>query len=336
MLNKMVADRYTNHQYQDLARRGVYDIRSECSIYFEVDGPYLAMLLPASREEGKSIKKRYAVFNPDGRLAELKGFELKRRGELMLIKDFQSLVFRRFLDGSSLADAYASAAVVANTALDLLESKGEGYDMEEVLEKITESSNMTRRLAEYPENQKSLAITTARRIAEFLGPQMVKDKGLACHFIISCMPHGRPVTERAIPTMIFRAEPAIRTHFLRKWTGNPSQTSTIDLKGLLDWDYYTARFSACVQKIISIPAALQSVPNPVPRVLHPDWLQKRIRQQNSRFRQLSLVGMFNKQHTRNEEDGATHAQLQDIEDLSGHRKDSTNGTFRKAKANEES
>jgi len=245
-------------------------------------------------------------------------------------------VFRRFLDGSSLADAYASAAVVANTALDLLESKGEGYDMEEVLEKITESSNMTRRLAEYPENQKSLAITTARRIAEFLGPQMVKDKGLACHFIISCMPHGRPVTERAIPTMIFRAEPAIRTHFLRKWTGNPSQTSTIDLKGLLDWDYYTARFSACVQKIISIPAALQSVPNPVPRVLHPDWLQKRIRQQNSRFRQLSLVGMFNKQHTRNEEDGATHAQLQDIEDLSGHRKDSTNGTFRKAKANEES
>ena len=66
--------------------------RSECSIFFEVDGPYLAMVLPASREEGKSIKKRYAVFNHDKSLAELKGFELKRRGELKLIKVFQSQV----------------------------------------------------------------------------------------------------------------------------------------------------------------------------------------------------------------------------------------------------
>ena len=49
-----------------------------------------AMILPASKEEGKLIKKRYAVFNEDGTLAELKGFELKRRGELKLIKVFQA------------------------------------------------------------------------------------------------------------------------------------------------------------------------------------------------------------------------------------------------------
>ena len=30
------------------------------------------MILPASKEEGKLIKKRYAVFNHDGSLAELK------------------------------------------------------------------------------------------------------------------------------------------------------------------------------------------------------------------------------------------------------------------------
>jgi DNA polymerase epsilon subunit 1 len=304
VLNKMVHDRYSNHQYQNLVSPGVYKMHSECSIYFEVDGPYLAMLLPASREEGKSIKKRYAVFNPDGSMAELKGFELKRRGELMLVKDFQAQVFRRFLDGTTLAEAYASAAYVANTALDLLESKGEGYDTEEILEKITESSNMTRRLSEYPETQKSLAITTARRIAEFLGPQMVKDKGLACHFIISRMPAGRPVTERAIPVTIFRADPAIRTHFLRKWTGDTTLPSELNLKALLDWDYYTARFSACVQKIVSIPAALQSLPNPVPRVAHPDWLQKRIRHLNSRFRQVSLVGMLSKAKMRNKEEEA--------------------------------
>jgi DNA polymerase epsilon subunit 1 len=47
------------------------------------------MILPASKEEGRLIKKRYAVFNFDGSLAELKGFEIKRRGELKLIKVFQ-------------------------------------------------------------------------------------------------------------------------------------------------------------------------------------------------------------------------------------------------------
>ena len=46
----------------------------------------------ASTEEGKLLKKRYAVFNDDGSLAELKGFELKRRGELEIIKAFQGQV----------------------------------------------------------------------------------------------------------------------------------------------------------------------------------------------------------------------------------------------------
>lgn len=292
MLNKDVHDIYTNHQYQEFQSTGAYSIRSECSIYFEVDGPYLAMILPASREEGKTIKKRYAVFHPDGRLAELKGFELKRRGELMLIKDFQSLVFKSFLDGSSLKEAFDAAAVVANSALDLLFNQGDGYDPEEVVEKLTESSNMSRRLAEYPETQKSLALTTARRIAEFLGPQMVKDKGLACHFVISRLPHGKPVTERTIPLTIFKADPAVRVHFLRKWTGDNSITVESDLKSLLDWNYYIARFNGCVQKIITIPAALQGLPNPVPRVPHPEWLDKKIRQQQSRFKQKSLDGML--------------------------------------------
>ena len=30
-------------------------------------------------------------------------------------------------------------------------------------------------------------------------------------------------------------------------------------------------------KIITIPAAMQHVPNPVPRVKHPDWLSKKAR-----------------------------------------------------------
>ena len=84
------------------------------SIEFEVDGPYKAMVLPASKEEGKLIKKRYAVFNFDGTLAELKGFEIKRRGELQIIKIFQSEVFEKFLDGSTLLEAYHAVGSVAD------------------------------------------------------------------------------------------------------------------------------------------------------------------------------------------------------------------------------
>lgn len=128
-----VKEHFTNHQYHDLVNeeRLEYTIRSENSIFFEVDGPYKAMVLPASKEEGKKLKKRYAVFNFDGSLAELKGygfllaipvflltatlayrFEVKRRGELQLIKNFQSSVFEAFLKGDSLETCYAAVAQV--------------------------------------------------------------------------------------------------------------------------------------------------------------------------------------------------------------------------------
>lgn len=72
--NVGLQDFFTNDQYQELedARTLKYSVRKENSIFFEVDGPYLAMILPASKEEGKKLKKRYAVFNFDGSLAELK------------------------------------------------------------------------------------------------------------------------------------------------------------------------------------------------------------------------------------------------------------------------
>lgn len=46
---------------------------------------------------------------------------------------------------------------------------------------------------------------------------------------------------------------------------------------LLDWDYYIERLGNCIQKIITIPAALQGLPNPVPRIPHPDWLDNKIK-----------------------------------------------------------
>ena len=117
VLNIMVQDNNTNDQYHELVdpENLVYEQRKENSIFFEVDGPYLSMILPASKEEGKKLKKRYAVFNFDGSLAELKGFEVKRRGELQIIKIFQSTVFEAFLKGHNLASCYEVYYFVSNS-----------------------------------------------------------------------------------------------------------------------------------------------------------------------------------------------------------------------------
>lgn len=46
---------------------------------------------------------------------------------------------------------------------------------------------MSKSLAEYGV-QKSCAVTTAKRLADFLGDAMVKDKGLRCQYVVACEP----------------------------------------------------------------------------------------------------------------------------------------------------
>lgn len=297
VLNAMVKDTFTNDQYHQLDKPGKegqlpeYSIQQENSIFFEVDGPYLAMVLPAAKEEGKKLKKRYAVFNFDGSVAELKGFEIKRRGELQLIKIFQSQVFEAFLQGDTLEKCYTCVAKVANYWLDVLFSKGANMPDSELFELISENRSMSRKLEDYGA-QKSTSISTAKRLAEFLGDQMVKDAGLACKYIISRKPEGAPVTERAIPLAIFQSEPAVRRHHLRRWLKDSSIDGDVDIRDILDWNYYIERIGGSIQKIITIPAALQGVSNPVPRVQHPDWLHKKMLEKNDVFKQRRINEMF--------------------------------------------
>lgn len=294
MLNHLVHDKFTNHQYQDLVdpQTFKYETHSDNTIFFEVDGPYRAMILPTSKEEDKNLKKRYAVFNHDGSLAELKGFEVKRRGELKLIKIFQTQIFRFFLEGETLTDTYASVAKVANRWLDVLYQHGSTLADEELIDLICENKSMSKTLEEYG-SQKSTSITTAKRLAEFLGLQMIKDKGLNCKYIIAAKPKNAPVTERAIPVAIFSADDQIKRYFLRKWLRE--DPSDMNPRALIDWDYYLERLSSVIQKVITIPAALQKVRNPVPRVGHPDWLQRRINVKDDRFKQKKMTDLFNKQ-----------------------------------------
>ena len=292
MLNHLVHAKFTNNQYQVLKNKeeNEYETIEENSIFFEVDGPYHAMILPSSKEEDKLLKKRYAVFNKDGSIAELKGFEVKRRGELRLIKNFQSQLFRVFLEGSNLEECYSAVAKVANQWLDVLYSKAVDLEENELFDLISENRNMSKSLEEYGA-QKSTPITTAKRLGEFLGDQMVKDKGLNCKFIIAAQPAGSPVTERAIPVAIFSAEPAVMKFYLRKWLKDNS-LQDFDIRTILDWHYYLERFGGVIQKLITIPAAMQKVTNPIPRVRHPDWLFKRVMALDDKFKQHRITDAF--------------------------------------------
>ncbi|RMY26027.1 hypothetical protein D0867_00337 [Hortaea werneckii] len=293
MLNHLVHARFTNHQYETLSDPATYryEKHSDNTIFFEVDGPYKAMILPTSKEEDKNLKKRYAVFNHDGSLAELKGFEVKRRGELKLIKIFQQQIFKFFLDGTTLEETYGAVAKVADKWLDVLHGKGQTLADEELIDLICENKSMTKTLEEYGA-QKSTAITTAKRLAEFLGEQMVKDKGLNCKYVIACRPRNSPVTDRAIPVAIFSAEENVKAYYLRKWMKD--DPGDMDPRTIIDWDYYLERLNSVVQKLVTIPAALQKVRNPVPRVPHPDWLERRIKMKDDVFKQQKMTDLFQK------------------------------------------
>ena len=293
MLNHLVHAKFTNHQYQNLVdpRTFKYETHSDNSIFFEVDGPYRAMILPTSKDEDRNLKKRYAVFNHDGTLAELKGFEVKRRGELKLIKIFQTQIFKFFLEGTTLEETYAAVAKISNKWLDVLHQHGTTLADEELIELICENRSMSKTLEEYGA-QKSTSITTAKRLAEFLGEQMTKDKGLNCKYIIASKPKNAPVADRAIPVAIFSAEDNVKRYFLRKWMRD--DPGDMDPRTILDWDYYLERLGSVIQKLITIPAALQKVRNPVPRVAHPDWLQRRVNTKDDRLKQKKMTDLFDK------------------------------------------
>ena len=60
---------------------------------------------------------------PLHRAHHTQGFELKRRGELKLIKVFQGEVFDQFLKGDTLEQCYDAVAAVANRWLDMLDTR---------------------------------------------------------------------------------------------------------------------------------------------------------------------------------------------------------------------
>ena len=124
---------------------------------------------------------------------------------------------------------------------------------------------------------------------------MINDKGLKAQYIITSKPAGAPhVAARGSRDHLPGGARGGRA-FLREWTKEApggELDEVPDMRDLVDWGYYTTRLASAIQKIISIPAALQHVPNPVPRVAHPDWLGKMVRDKDDKFKQRKLKDLF--------------------------------------------
>lgn len=104
----------------------------------------------------------------------------------------------------------------------------------------------------------------------------------------------------------------MKRYFLRKWLKD-SSLNCDDFRDVVDWAYYKERLGKSIQKIITIPAGMQAVKNPCPRVVHPvvqkqlffvlspsllnllapkEWLQRGINEKSASKKQMSIKNSF--------------------------------------------
>jgi DNA polymerase elongation subunit (family B) len=67
------------------------------------------------------------------------------------------------------------------------------------------------------------------------------------------------------------------------------ENGVADFRDVIDWDYYRERLGKTIQKIITIPAGMQLIENPVPRVVHPPWLATRAKEHVARLQRLRYM-----------------------------------------------
>ena len=119
-----------------------------------------------------------------------------------------------YLSGSNIQECYDAWGEVAERWYNILESEAAYITDEELIDYIAESRMLSKPLNEYGAT-KSTSTTWAKRMAELLGEQLVKDKGLNVKFLICKKPIDDPVSERAIPVIVFQMEPTIMRTYLK-------------------------------------------------------------------------------------------------------------------------
>ncbi len=89
---------------------------------------------------------------------------MKRRGELRITKVFQEEIFPHYLKGTNLKQCYASCAETAKKYIDIINKRGDGMDLEQILDYFQESRVLSKDIKEYGES-KGVALNSAKRLA---------------------------------------------------------------------------------------------------------------------------------------------------------------------------
>ena len=84
---------------------------------------------------------------------------------------------------------------------------------------------------------------------------------------------------------------------------------------MVDWRYYRDRLEGVIRKIVTIPAALQGVANPVPRVPHPEWLRKFVANRDDTRKQTKISSFFDKENTTS----VKKPKVRDVEDIASQK-----------------
>ncbi|CAA9989020.1 DNA polymerase epsilon, catalytic subunit a, putative [Plasmodium knowlesi strain H] len=301
ILNFEMHKKWTNHQYLIYNENtDDYECISKNEIFFELDGPWHGMFLPASEKSDELLKKRYVVFNDKYKISELKGFEIKRRGELRIIQKFQSEIFNHFLKGKTKEESYYYASLTANKWKNLIDSKAVDIDNDdELFDLILAKKVLNKSVKEQP-NAKSFGITTAKRLSELLcNTSYVEDNNVSTQFIVASKPIGSDITFRAIPIQIFKTNVETQIHYLGKWLGVTFPPDVpVNVRDIIDWDYYKQKLEVQILKLVIIPAIKQNINNPITSISVPEWLKKQIN--ISEGKQKKITAFFVKKNVKKE------------------------------------
>jgi RNA processing factor Prp31 len=122
--------------------------------------------------------EREVVFDDDGEMAELKGFELKRRGELKMIKLFQTRVVAAFLRGSDLASCYAAVAETAQVSMGTDISAADLESIRALAEQVVGLMGYRRQLSDYLANRMhAIAPNLTMMVGELVGARLIAHAG---------------------------------------------------------------------------------------------------------------------------------------------------------------
>lgn len=242
-INWISKDKFTNQNYYSNPTNKI----AKCEIEFDLDGPFHAFISFA--------KKKYIIFkttfNPltnekRYEIAEEKGIEKKRGGELGIIKEMYSKIIFGYLKGNTLEEAYQSAYQSIKPYIDMFVRKSVPLHL------LSESRELSKQLDEY--SGKGKYINAGKKMLE-LGIDVETSDKIGWIVLKSDTP-AQSLSDRSIPDALFKMDSKTISSCLKKWLG-------VDWKGSIeqhiDFEHYFKRVVTFLGKVVGNCAKAQGI-----------------------------------------------------------------------------